>query len=152
MPPDPVLSAAERAFLTSARRAVLVTIAPDGRPRPVPICFVLDEEDPFLYTPIDDKPKHDNDPRSLARVRDIERDPRVSVLVDAWDEDWAKLVWLRCAGTAVLESSTANRVGVIAALRAKYPQYADHHLEVRPRIRIAIEHVTSWGSIGDRPA
>ena len=37
--------------------------------------------------------------------------------------------------------------GIIAALRAKYPQYAGHRLEARPLIRIAIERVTSWGAI-----
>ncbi len=148
MSPDPVLPPVERAFLTSARRAVLVTIAPGDRPRPVPICFVLDEHDPILYTPIDDKPKHDDDPRSLARVRDIEADPRVSVLVDHWDEDWSNLAWLRGAGTAEVDQPTAAHAGIIAALRAKYPQYADHRLETRPLIRIAIERVTTWGLPG----
>ena len=145
MSPEPVLSAAERTFLAAAHRAVLVTIAPDGRPRPVPICFVLDQIDAVLYTPIDDKPKRVEDPRSLARVRDIERDPRVSVLVDRWDEDWANLAWLRCQGAATIEPSGADLAQVIGALRAKYSQYADHRLEARPLIRIAIERVTTWG-------
>ncbi|MEO8571107.1 MAG: TIGR03668 family PPOX class F420-dependent oxidoreductase [Chloroflexota bacterium] len=145
MASEPVLSAAERAFLAAARRAVMVTIAPDGRPRPVPVCFVLDEIDAVLYTPIDDKPKRNDGPRSLARVRDIERDPRVSVLVDRWDEDWANLAWVRCLGTATIEPSGADFPEIIRALRAKYSQYADHGLEARPLIRIAIERVTAWG-------
>lgn len=149
MPSDPALSSAERGLLASARRAVLVTIAPDGRPRPVPICFVLDEDAPILYTPIDDKPKREPDPRSLARVRDIERDPRVSVLVDRWDEDWANLAWLHCTGTAMVESPSAAHAGIIAALRARYPQYADHRLEARPIITVAIERVTTWGVLND---
>ena len=66
MPPRTVLSPGDRAFLVEARRAVLATIAPDGRPRLVPVCFVVDPEQPVLYTPLDDKPK---------RVDDV-RDPR----------------------------------------------------------------------------
>ena len=98
MPSEPLLSAAQRAFLASARRAVLATIAPDGRPRLVPICFVVDGEPPTLYTPIDDKPKRSDDPLALARVRDIAADPRVTILVDRWDEDWTRLAWLRVEG------------------------------------------------------
>jgi PPOX class probable F420-dependent enzyme len=142
---EPVLSAAERAFLGAARRAVLVTVARDGRPRPVPICFVVDDIDDVLYTPIDEKPKRHDDPHSLARVRDLERDPRVSVLVDRWDEDWANLAWLRCTGTGTIEPAGADHAGIIDAMRARYPQYADHRLEARPLIRIAIERVTAWG-------
>ena len=32
------------------------------------------------------------------------------------------------------------------ALRARYPQYADHRLEDRPVIRIAIERAASWAA------
>ncbi len=98
----PILDAAARGFLGAARRAVLVTITPDGRPRPVPICFSLDPDRPILYTPIDDKPKRSSDPLALARVRDISADPRVTVLVDRWDEDWTRLAWLRAEGRATL--------------------------------------------------
>ena len=148
---DPVLSVAERAFLAGARRAVLATVASDGRSRLVPICFVLDVARPVLYTPLDDKPKRTDDPRRLARVRDLVADPRVSILVDRWDEDWAGLAWLRCHGTASLLEPGGEGAGehraAVRALRAKYPQYATHRLDARPLIRIAIERVTSWGAI-----
>ena len=76
---------------------------------------------------------------------------RVTVLVDRWDEDWARLAWLRCVGSATvtLPSATDHPV-VIAALRAKYPPYAGHRLEFRPLIRVTIERVTSWGAIDER--
>ena len=146
---DPVLSMAERVFLGAARRAVLATVASDGRPRLAPICFVLDERHPVLYTPLDEKPKAVDDPRDLARVRDVLADPRVSVLVDHWDEDWAALAWLRCHGTAsLLEPGQGRHGSVVIALRAKHPQYRTHQLEGRPMITIAIERVTSWGALG----
>jgi len=148
MPSEPLLSTDQRAFLASARRAVLATIAPDGQPRLVPICFVMDDTEPTLYTPIDDKPKRDDDPLALARVRDIEADPRVTILVDHWDEDWTRLAWLRATGRATLlqpERSSGQHAAVVAALRAKYPQYATHRLEERPLIRIELERVVGWG-------
>jgi PPOX class probable F420-dependent enzyme len=146
---DPVLSMAERVFLAASRRAVLATIGADGRPRLVPICFVLDETRPVLYTPLDDKPKQTDEPQELARVRDLLGDPRVSVLVDRWDEDWSALAWLRCHGTASLlePAEAAEHAPAVTALRAKYPQYASHRLEQRPIIRIAIEGATSWGPL-----
>jgi PPOX class probable F420-dependent enzyme len=147
---DPVLSAAERAFLELARRAVLATIAPDGRPRLVPVCFVLDPGRPILYTGLDEKPKTVDEPLLLARVRDLLADPRVAVVVDRWDEDWGRLAWLRVNGRASLllpEEGAADHVAAVTALRAKYPQYASHDLESRPVIRIAIERATSWGAL-----
>lgn len=138
-----MLSPDQREFLSSARTAILGTIAEDGRPRLVPVCFVLLGD--VLYTPIDEKPKT-ADPRSLARVRDIERRPDVTVLVDRWDEDWRRLAWLRIDGRATL---TEAGPAVIEELRAKYPQYVTHDLESRPMIRIGIERVRSWGDLSD---
>ncbi len=147
MPSEPLLSATQRTFLESARRAVLATIAPNGHPRLVPICFVVAGEPPILYTPIDDKPKRNDDPLALARVRDIQADPRVTVLVDRWDEDWTQLAWLRCEGRASLlePGATQEHSAAVAALRAKYPQYATHRLEQHPLIRVTIDRVIDWG-------
>jgi PPOX class probable F420-dependent enzyme len=147
---DPVLSRDERAFLQAARRAVLATITPDGRPRLVPICFVIDPARPILYTPIDEKPKGVADSMQLARIRDLVADPRVSVLVDRWDEDWAHLGWVRCLGSASMlqPGGGSERGAAIASLRSKYEQYATHQLEALPIIRIAIQHTTSWGALG----
>ncbi len=148
---DPILSRDERAFLDAARRAMLATIAPDGRPRLVPVCFVLHPVRPVLYTPLDEKPKAVRDVRQLARVRDILADPRVTLLVDRWDEAWEHLAWVRCHGHATLlapgDEGENERDPAISALRAKYPQYAGHRLEDLPLIRIEIERTTSWGEL-----
>ena len=148
--PDSVLSDVERVFIRDARRAVLATIAGDGRPRLVPICFVLEPAQPVLWTPLDEKPKAVDDLLQLARVRDIRADPRVTVLVDRWDEDWNQLAWLRCHGSAAIvgpADSSGDRGPAISALRARYPQYTGHDLETRPLIRIAIERTVTWGPL-----
>ena len=137
----PVLTPAERELLASARRATLGTIAADGRPRLVPVCFVLIDD--VVWSPLDEKPKSVADVRSLARVRDILERPPVTLLVDRWSEDWSALRWLRIDGrAAVVESDPA----AVAALRAKYPQYADHDLESPPMIRIEMASVRSWAA------
>jgi PPOX class probable F420-dependent enzyme len=140
------LSGRELQLLKEARRAVLATLAPDGTPRLVPITYVF--ADGLIYTPLDEKPKTVTDPRELARVHDIEQRPRVSVLVDAWDEDWNQLGWLRLQGDARLISpdgeSVPGHAGAVLLLREKYPQYAAHALAARPMIRIEIERSRSW--------
>jgi hypothetical protein len=69
----------------------------------------------------------------------------VSVLIDRWDEDWARLAWLRLTGRAVVVDPGAAPAGALDALRAKYPQYIAHRLEGRPMIAVAIRSATSWG-------
>ncbi|MEK6719688.1 MAG: TIGR03668 family PPOX class F420-dependent oxidoreductase [Chloroflexota bacterium] len=133
--------------LAAARSAVLATVSADGRPRTVPICFVIgmtDDGRPAVYSAIDDKPKAEDDPLALARIRDIAGNPLVSVLVDRWDEEWSHLGWLRIDGrAAVVQPPPA----VVSALREKYPQYADHRLESRPMIRITVERARGWGTL-----
>ncbi len=148
--PNDQLDARELAFLVAARRAILATIDPHGRPRPVPICFIVDAAGPArvrLLTPLDDKPKATDDKRTLARVRDIRARHEVSVLVDRWDEDWSRLGWLRLNGRATLLEPDDVPPGAIERLRAKYPQYATHALESSPMIAIDIERATSWGAL-----
>ena len=51
------LSAAGRDLLQTARRAVLATVAADGRPRLVPICYWTTAGEPLvIYSALDEKP------------------------------------------------------------------------------------------------
>jgi PPOX class probable F420-dependent enzyme len=123
----------------------------------VPICFVLapgtDERGrPVILSPLDEKPKSVADPLALARVRDLLARPQVRLLVDRWDEDWRRLAWLRVDGAADLVRPQELAHGpALVALRRKYAQYVSQRLEVRPLVRIAVETVSAWGSIGDDP-
>lgn len=143
------------ALLATARRAVLGTIAPDGRPRLVPIAFALAERDgqALIYSSLDEKPKSVADPRDLARVTDIRSRPRVTVLVDQWDEDWTRLAWLRLDGSATLLEPTdppsPEQSDAIRLLRSRYAQYAQMSLAERPMIRVEIERVARWSAVRD---
>ncbi len=153
----PVLSDRELIFLGAARRAVLATMAADGRPRLVPICFVVgdgvDERGRVaIYSPLDEKPKRVADPHELGRVRDLLVLPTATLLVDRWTEDWERLAWLRADGTGEIVEpeprEVAEHAWAVAALREKYPQYCDQAIEGRPMIRIRLERAVSWGDLG----
>jgi PPOX class probable F420-dependent enzyme len=155
MPGAPVLSPDQRQFLAVARSATLATTAPDGRPRLVPICFVVGSDDrlarPRLYSPLDEKPKRSDDPHDLARVHDLLVLPEVSLLVDRWSEDWTRLAWLRLHGRGELLEPEPHELEEHAAaaadLRVKYPQYESQDLGHRPIIRMTIDRSLSWGDL-----
>lgn len=138
----------ERQYVESARIGRLATADAEGRPHVVPVCFAV--VDDHLVSPIDEKPK-DVSPAELRRVRDIGENPRVSLLVDHYAENWSQLGWVQVRGTAAAcaPEADAHRDGV-RALREKYDQYRDHDLEARPLVRIAPGTVRSWGRL-DHP-
>ena len=147
----PLLAPRESLIVAEGRRAVLATTRPDGRPRLVPITYAADLERGRLYTPIDDKRKVTADPRRLARVRDILARPQVSLLIDRWSEDWRELAWLRLDGAATVldpadRADGAEHARAVGLLRDRYRQYADHRLEERPIIRIAVGRGVSWAA------
>ena len=118
------------------RVARLATVDPAGRPHVVPICFVLDGD--TLYTVVDEKPKRT---RRLQRLRNIEANPQVEVLIDEYDEDWSRLWWVRLRGTArVVEDPRA-----VELLAAKYPQYRERP-PAGPVIAVQIEERSEWTS------
>jgi PPOX class probable F420-dependent enzyme len=145
------LGGRDRALL-GARRAVLATVAGNGSPRAVPICFVFVETTGggiAIYSPLDEKPKRSPDPRSLARVQDILARPAVVVLLDSWDEDWNRLAWVQLRGNAtLLEPGSPEHREAVSRLRAKYSQYAGHALDSRPMVKVEVTSVRSWAAAG----
>jgi PPOX class probable F420-dependent enzyme len=127
--------------LAREARAVLATLRADGSAALVPIVFARVGD--ALWSPIDGKPKRAS---ALARLAHIAREPRVSVLLDAYGEDWSRLWWLRVEGTARIEHCDVPRAE--AALRAKYPQYAATPLYAAEAVllRIELARVTSWAA------
>lgn len=103
-------------LLTNARRAVMATVEPDGSPHAVPVVFARVGNE--IVSPIDHKPKSG---QVLRRVRNLERDDRVTLLIDLWDEDWTRLVWLMVRGHAsVVPDADAS---LMRALNERYEQY-----------------------------
>jgi len=119
----------------------MATSTKDGLPHVVPICFAFDGR--RIYTAIDEKPKHTEILR-LHRVVNIRKNPKVSFIVDRYDEDWRKLRFVIVRGRArILQSGREHDRG-LCLLRKKYWQYHDMNLESRPVIRIVPTKITSW--------
>jgi PPOX class probable F420-dependent enzyme len=138
---------AERRYLQDARVGRLATADADGRPHAVPVCFALVGDPPAIVTPLDEKPK-DADPRGLRRVRDVEANPRVALVVDHYTEEWDRLGWVQVRGTAtVVDPAAAGHAGAVDALRRTYDQYREHAIGDRPVIRIDPGSVVSWGDL-----
>lgn len=121
-------------LVREARVARLGTIDPDGAPNLVPVCYAA--EGSTLYSGVDQKPKSTT---RLRRIRNIERDPRVMVLVDHYEDDWERAWWVRLRGRARLLGEGESRRGV-ELLVAKYPQYVDEPPDAE---LLAIE-VSDW--------
>jgi PPOX class probable F420-dependent enzyme len=126
--------------LAAARIGRLATVRPDGRPHVVPIVFAV-ADDRTVYSIADPKPK---DSLDLLRHRNIVEHPAVSLLVDAYDEAWDRLWWVRADGTAMVVPAGTERETAIRLLRAKYPQYEAWTTPFGDATVITVERLTSW--------
>jgi len=118
--------------------ARLATASAAAVPHIVAVTFA--ETGGRIYTAIDHKPKSST---RLTRLRNIEQNPSVSLLVDHYSPDWETLWWARVDGRArVLESGSAPDEAV-GALRTKYPQYREVSLD-GPVIEIEPTRTTGW--------
>ena len=63
-------------FLRQSRTMTICSIAPDGHPHPMPMWFAVDDELTVTMTTF----------RKSQKVRNVERDPRVTLLVEAGEE------------------------------------------------------------------
>jgi PPOX class probable F420-dependent enzyme len=137
-----LLPAWGRDLVAQARVGHLATASPSGAPHVVPVCFAL--LDDTLYIAIDEKPKSG---RRLQRLRDIAANPRATLVVDRYAEDWSQLAWVqaRCAARACEPDDPAHNAA-IAALRAKYAQYRAMALEGAEIVELRVERWLAWRS------
>ena len=137
-------TARERERVDAARVARLATVRPDGRPHVVPVTFARVRTGPaapeVIVTAVDHKPKRTTD---LQRLRNIEANPEVSLLVDHYDEDWSTLWWLRIDAAARVVRTEPERSTLAASLEEKYAAYAGRS-PAGPVIALAVHTVVSW--------
>jgi PPOX class probable F420-dependent enzyme len=127
-----------RELVQAARVARLATLTPDGRLHLVPISFALGGD--TLYSAVDEKPKRS---RRLKRLANIRGNPRVSVIVDHYEEDWSRLWWVRVDGKAEVLEEAAEVERALALLAAKYEQYRAE-VPTGPAIAVRIETWRGW--------
>ncbi len=125
-----------------ADHGVLATLSATRGADLVPACFAM--HDGWLAIPIDSvKPKGST---ALGRIRNLERDPRATLLVERWDpEDWSRLWWVRIH---VVREAAPDGVGdrLEAGLRRRYRQYAT--VPFVAILTFRIDHVVGWAASG----
>jgi PPOX class probable F420-dependent enzyme len=131
-------------FIGEHRIARLGTVDAQGQPMVVPICYVFDGV--RIYSPIDEKPKR-VEAGQLKRVRNIEANPRVSLVIDDYSEDWTKLAFVIVSGVATMMSVSTHseeHARAVELLRAKYTQYRSMRIDQRVMIGITPTRISMW--------
>jgi PPOX class probable F420-dependent enzyme len=131
------------AFIRAGRVAHLATADAGGQPLVIPICFAFDGQE--FFSPIDEKPKRVS-PQRLKRLRNIEENSHVSLVIDRYDEDWRKLGYILVSGRARILLTGQKHRRAVSLLRRKYRQYHSMAIDQRPMIVIKPLGVKTWGS------
>jgi nitroimidazol reductase NimA-like FMN-containing flavoprotein (pyridoxamine 5'-phosphate oxidase superfamily) len=123
-----------KAYLAAAPVCRIATVRADGDAHAIPVCPVFDG-DATVYV--------DLAPKSVT-ARGILLRPRVTVLIDDYNDDWSKLrkVILRCDA---LEVDGAERDTAWQLIRAKFPQHEG--IGWTPRLTVALR-ITAWMAEG----
>lgn len=112
-----------RARLAAHDHGILCTVHPERGVDAVPVAYAVDE-DGYVGVPVDRvKPKASS---RLQRERNLEADPRATLLVEHWDTgDWSRLWWVRAELRWQSDTDTSRASALAAQLAARYPQYRD---------------------------
>lgn len=118
-----IIPPAVEEFIERARVARLATIDSEFKPHLVPVVFVFDGN--HFYIPVDEKRKTAK-PEKLKRIRNIQDNPNVTLLIDEYSEDWTKLAFVMIQGKASVATKEEGNIQVREAykkLMTKYLQY-----------------------------
>src|ERR671919_3099795 len=140
-----IIPPAVEKFIERARVARFATIDSEFKPHLVPVVFVFDGN--HFFIPLDEKRKAAK-PEKLKRVRNIQDNPNVALLIDQYDEDWTKLAFVMIQGKASVASKREGNIQVRRAynkLMVKYVQYQKIGVG-EMCIKITPKKVASWGN------
>ena len=129
-------------FMEAQRVGRLATADAEGAPHVVPVCYAFDGH--RIYSALDLKPKRVHWLR-LKRVRNIEVNPSVALVIDRYSEDWSRLAYVLIRGVADIMETGEEQERAVSLLRARYPQYDALLADDPPMLRITPDRVVSWG-------
>src|SRR3954468_3107645 len=118
--------------------AMLATVGSDGAPHVVPVVFAVHND--VVYTAVDAKRKTT---QRLPRLANIEGNPKVSMLVDHYDDDWTQLWWGRADGVAAIHHRGGGMGVGYSMRRKKYVQYQRIALD-GPVVTVDVQRWSSW--------
>ncbi len=108
-------------LIKGAKVARLATVDQKSHPYVVPVVFVFHEN--LIFIPLDEKAKTVN-PVKLKRVKNIEKNPNVALLIDKYQNNWKNLFFLMIHGKAkVIDGNNKLMDKIHKLLISKYPQY-----------------------------
>jgi PPOX class probable F420-dependent enzyme len=129
-----------QARLAAHDHGILCTVHASRGVDAVPVVYAM--EDSHVGVPVDRvKPKASS---RLQRERNLEADPRASLLVEHWDrDDWSQLWWVRAE--LRFQPDAGGRASALAArLAERYPQYRDQPFD---RVLVlSIVGLTGWAA------
>lgn len=128
------LTPTQRSFLEQSHVCVLSTIGKDGAPHSAPMWYALDGEDILMVTGVGSQKR-----------RNMERDPRVAVVVDGRVRPYFAVM---VRGTASLDPMPAGDLREVLAGRYLDPESAASFLAGRREIPGAVFRITP-GSIAE---
>ncbi len=99
-----------------------------------------------LYFAVDQKPKR-GPAAALKRLRNIAANPAVAIVIDHYEDDWARLGWVLLRGRAKIIKEGPEHREAQVLLRRRYPQLNTMQIEHLPVIAVRIERTTSWGDL-----
>ena len=113
------------------------TVSDRGVPHVVPVCHVLTDGKIYFGSGSDGR-----------KLRNLRANPRVSVTVDLYSDDWANLKGAAVQGTARLIEGGPRFRKIRSLLYTKYPQYpAEAALDEADSVIIEVTptRVFTWG-------
>nr|WP_113699642.1 TIGR03668 family PPOX class F420-dependent oxidoreductase [Nonomuraea lactucae] len=132
-----------RRLFRGERVARLGTVSGDGTPHLVPVTFAVDGD--RVVMAVDHKPKTTTE---LRRLRDIRENPRVTLLVDHYEDvDWTRLWWVRADGHAWVVEAGPEREAALESLAGKYGQYRGRR-PAGPVILVDVHRWSGWAYSG----
>src|SRR3954471_16286852 len=137
-----------RARLVRHDHGILCTVHAERGVDAVPVVYAVDA-DGYVGVPIDRvKPKASS---RLQRERNLEADPRATLLVEHWDrDDWSRLWWVRAELRPVADPPPPRVADLAARLGGRYPQYRDQPFTTVLVLRIV--RMTGWAARDDTSA
>ncbi len=132
-----------RSRLEQADHGVFSTLHPTRGVDSVPVCFVVSGD--VVAIPIDTVKRKRS--TRLGRLRNLEADPRATLLVEHWDaDDWNALWWVR-ASLVLTDVDGGTAEGLASQLAEKYRQYRDG--SIASLLTLRITELKDWSAQPD---